>query len=259
MLKKLVYLLIIVFILTGSASAQEAGGQAIQADADKIAIHSKLKTTAELLANILITGRNILAEAQIEYRINDYRVGDKGFTPAIFVSSINKDFKQQTGIDILKGDRGQSGAQDQDLKYLKILLDASAKVCADNQLIINTRGIGFKGFIPATYGRAVADIFREKTGIILKQTSIKFRNSYNVPDDTEEKVLEEMAKPDYPKGKAWFADEVDRVRLMKPLYIKRACLNCHGSPKGVLDVAGRKKEGYQLGELRGAITVLMKK
>lgn len=252
MLRKSLIVLAMILIPVGNIPAQEAG-------TGKVAEQFQLKTTAELLATLLMTGRNILAEAQTKYRINDYRVGNKKFTPAVFTASINETFKQQTGIDILKGDKGTSQAQDQDLKYLKILLDASAKVCADEQDIINTRGIGFKGFIPATYGRAAADIFYAKTDIRLKQTSIKFRNSYNVPDAIEEKVLKEMSKKDYPKNKSWFADEGGSVRLMKPLYIEKSCLVCHGDPKGARDVAGRKKEGYALGELRGAITVLIQK
>ena len=45
--------------------------------------------------------------------------------------------------------------------------------------------------------------------------------------------------------------------MMRPVYIQKACLSCHGDPKGELDVAGRKKEGYRDGELRGAISVLI--
>lgn len=259
MLRKRIYVLMIVLIMTGNAAAQEAGGKTLQADAGTAATESQLKKTAELLTIFLIIGRNVLAEAQTKYKINDYRVGDKGFTPDLFVSLINEKFKHETGIDILKDSRGLRGTQAQDLKYLGILMDASKRVCAENQDIINVKGIGFKGFIPAIYGRNVADIFYEKTGIILKQTSIAYRNSYNVPDPVEEKVLKEMAQPDYPKDKSWFIDEGSRIRLMKPLYIKKACLTCHGSPKGELDVAGRKKEGYRLGELRGVISVLIKK
>ncbi len=80
-----------------------------------------------------------------------------------------------------------------------------------------------------------------------------------MPDEMERKILEKMAKAEYPKDKAWVSDDGDTFRLMKPLYITKACLPCHGGPKGELDVAGRKKEGYKLGELRGAISVFMKK
>ncbi|MES9899474.1 MAG: DUF3365 domain-containing protein [Sedimenticola sp.] len=41
------------------------------------------------------------------------------------------------------------------------------------------------------------------------------------------------------------------------IYIKKACLKCHGDPKGELDIAGKVKEGYEIGDLRGAISISM--
>jgi general secretion pathway protein A len=44
---------------------------------------------------------------------------------------------------------------------------------------------------------------------------------------------------------------------MLPVYIKPACLKCHGEPKGEKDIAGGIKEGYKEGEVRGAISVMI--
>jgi hypothetical protein len=44
---------------------------------------------------------------------------------------------------------------------------------------------------------------------------------------------------------------------MAPLYIEKSCLPCHGEPAGEMDIAGRLKEGYKEGELRGAISVIV--
>jgi len=47
-------------------------------------------------------------------------------------------------------------------------------------------------------------------------------------------------------------------RYLHPLEIKKACLSCHGDPRGELDISGhKKKEGYKLGEIRGGISVLI--
>ncbi len=98
--------------------------------AGPIAVHAdSMQTTADLIATFLMTGRNIVAEALKEYKINDTSIGDKGFTPDIFEASINDTFKRQTGVDILADDAGSSGASAKDLEYLKILLDASKTVC----------------------------------------------------------------------------------------------------------------------------------
>ena len=59
-----------------------------------------------------------------------------------------------------------------------------------------------------------------------------------------------MSKVNVEKGKK-------HMRFMQPIYIKKACLKCHGVPKGEMDISGRVKEGYKLGEIRGAISVKM--
>jgi len=44
---------------------------------------------------------------------------------------------------------------------------------------------------------------------------------------------------------------------MKPLYIEEPCLDCHGKPVGVKDIAGYPKEGYKLGDFAGAISLVV--
>ena len=39
----------------------------------------------------------------------------------------------------------------------------------------------------------------------------------------------------------------------------KACLKCHGEPKGAKDITGGKKEGGKLGELGGAISFVLYK
>jgi hypothetical protein len=47
------------------------------------------------------------------------------------------------------------------------------------------------------------------------------------------------------------------LRLMYPLYTTRQCLVCHGGPKGELDKTGYAREGLQLGQNAGAISVVI--
>jgi len=96
----------------------------------------------------------------------------------------------------------------------------------------------------------------------LKQTSLKYRNPANSPDAFEARILKEFEAEDYPKGqgKGRVVDSSDgskKYRYMLPLYIGAACLKCHGDPKGEKDIAGRIKEGYKEGEVRGAISVMV--
>ena len=39
------------------------------------------------------------------------------------------------------------------------------------------------------------------------------------------------------------------------LYDSEDCRICHGSPKGILDISGYPREGAQVGELAGAISI----
>lgn len=212
----------------------------------------------EILANFLVSGRGVVAKSLIQFKINNSEIADKGFTPEYFANEINQDFKKKTGIDVMAG-TSEKKLPDNTLNLLKIMLEASKKVCTDNQSLINMKGVAFKGFIPATYGKQVADIFNEKTGFALKQASLKFRNTYNKPDNYESEVLKKMEKPDYAKGTVIRKIVDGNVRIMRPIYIKKACLPCHGEPKGEIDVAGRKKEGYKEGEIRGAISISIPK
>ncbi|MBL8044393.1 MAG: DUF3365 domain-containing protein [Nitrospira sp.] len=45
------------------------------------------------------------------------------------------------------------------------------------------------------------------------------------------------------------------VRVLLPLFYGKACLSCHGAPKGERDVTGYAREGSQEGTLGGAISV----
>ena len=45
------------------------------------------------------------------------------------------------------------------------------------------------------------------------------------------------------------------MRVLLPLFYEKACLSCHGQPKGERDITGYSREGAKEGELGGAISV----
>jgi hypothetical protein len=207
---------------------------------------------ARNLAALLVAGRAVIAQNQP--LINDASKADKGFTPAKFAAATAAEMKAKTGVDLAALD-----ASRRDDKRLKALFEAEQKVVAEAQSIINLAGMGFKGFTPAVFGRRAAERFAETTGLSMKQTSDKYRNPSNKPDAFEKAVLARFAAPGWEKGKGYseavVQDGKKVVRYVQPLYIAAPCLNCHGDPKGELDVAGRAKEGYREGELRGGVSV----
>jgi len=89
----------------------------------------------------------------------------------------------------------------------------------------------------------------------MEQPARRFCNGYNAPDDFENAALKKMEAPDYPHAKVIRGEGDSSFRMMKPVYIKQACLPCHGGPMGSIDAAGWVRKGYKLGELRGAISI----
>ena len=74
-----------------------------------------------------------------------------------------------------------------------------------------------KYFIPAVAGNVIGLNFAEKTGYVIKQTSLKYRNLFNKPDAFEEKVLREM-EADPNLVEYWNEDVVDGKRVERYLY-----------------------------------------
>ncbi len=152
------------------------------------------------------------------------------------------------------------------------LLIATRGVIAKNQELINRDPISgnyyFKGFVPALVGTQIANDFSLITGHKLKQTSLKLRNSSNAPDEWEKEVLRklELAVPagDIGFGEVQEIDGKDFFRYMKPIYVERACLECHGEREKILPSIRQFLErryphdeayDYKEGDFRGGISI----
>ena len=189
--------------------------------------------------------------------INDPDKGDKGFTPEVFEKQVTEKFKDRAKVDLanLKNEKVPDLAK----KLLPQLIDAMKQTVADYQPVINRPGVGFKGFIPATFGTQAAAKFRAKTGVYLKQTQNPPRNPKNTPDEFELKILAKFADPSYPRqGEKILSEAVEggkATRVMLPLFMLKGCLPCHGEPKGEKDISGYMREGAKEGDLAGAISV----
>jgi hypothetical protein len=213
--------------------------------------------TGRLLAILLDSGRVVVGANQA--LINDPDKGDKGFTPEAFEKQLTEKFKERAKVDLskLKDEKVPHMAKE----LLPQLVDVSKKTVADYQPVINKQGVGFKGFIPATFGTQAAAKFTAKSGIYLKQTTLDgfLRNPKNKADEFEAGVLKKFADPSYPRqGEKIVSEQVDggkTTRVMLPLFYGKGCLNCHGEPKGEKDISGYMKEGAKEGDLGGAISV----
>ncbi|MFQ5686236.1 MAG: DUF3365 domain-containing protein [Candidatus Scalindua sp.] len=152
------------------------------------------------------------------------------------------------------------------------MLIATRSVIAKNQELINRDPVSgnyyFKGFVPAVVGSQIANDFSLITGHKLKQTSLKLRNPSNAPDEWERKVLKklELAQPSKGVGfgEVIEVDDKKTYRYMKPIYVERACLDCHGErekvPPAIRQFLKRmypedQAYGYKEGDLRGGISI----
>ena len=213
--------------------------------------------TGRLLAILLDAGRATVGANQA--LINDASKGDKGFPPEVFEKQLADKFKERAGVDLadLKNAKAPAMAK----FMLPQLVEVQKKVVADYQPIINRPGVGFKGFIPATFGTQTTVRYVAKTGNYLKQTAPDkiLRNPRNKADEFETAVLAKFADPSYPRtGEKIVSEVVDggkAVRVMLPLFYGKGCLGCHGEPAGERDITGYKRDGYKEGDNGGAISV----
>ncbi|OHB92263.1 MAG: hypothetical protein A2Z57_02755 [Planctomycetes bacterium RIFCSPHIGHO2_12_39_6] len=141
------------------------------------------------------------------------------------------------------------------------------KIIAEKQKVINTDSetgnVEFKGVIPAIIGREVSELFSASTPFKMKQTSLKYRNPKNKPDEWEAKQLQGFeSNPDLKEIKevVKLEDGSKLFRCIIPLKIDEGCLKCHGdpatSPTGDgKDIAGKPMENYKPGDIRGGISV----
>jgi general secretion pathway protein A len=207
--------------------------------------------TARHLATLLNVGRLVVERNQA--LINDPHKGDKGFTPESFEQEMVDEFFRQTSID-LKRLPPHLPALAKEL--LPALLESGKEVVADAQLVINQRGVGYKNFIPATFGSQASHKFSSRSQVKMKQTTLNPRNLKNTPDAYEERVLKRLASRPASNGPvAEWVDDGKTLRVLTPIHYSQDCLVCHGSPKGILDISGYPREGAREGDLAGAISV----
>ena len=212
--------------------------------------------TARLLAKLLESGRMVIERNQAV--IDDPHKGDKGFTPDTFEQQLVLEFKSRTGVDLANLAKLPPSPALPPLakELLPALVAASKDVVRDAQVVINQRGIGYKNFIPATYGSQASARFSKSSHVRLKQTNLQPRNPKNEPDEYEASVLKWLSGR--PRAEAYVSELTEEgrtLRVVMPIYYAKECLSCHGEPKGELDISGYPKEGAQEGDLAGAITV----
>ena len=211
--------------------------------------------TGRLLAILLDSGRVTIGSNQS--LINDPSKGYKGFTAEVFERQLFDTFQARTGIDL--HDISQAAVPEIAKPLLARLIEESKKTVTSYQPAINVAGLKYKGLIPATFGTETAARFRAWSGVYMKQTApeLLLRNPKNKPDEFETMMFQKLGQNGDNDHDKIVSETVDgqSIRILLPLFYTRACLGCHGEPKGERDISGYPKEGGREGQLAGAISV----
>ncbi|NPA11231.1 MAG: methyl-accepting chemotaxis protein [Epsilonproteobacteria bacterium] len=119
---------------------------------------------------------------------------------------------------------------------------------------------------PAYSGREVANEMTKATNIYIKQTSLKYRNPQNKPNEHEKKILRILQKHGHDEYWEIGVNKQGQkvIRYAKGLKIKPACMKCHGEPykdvpaklyKALVKDYGNRAFGYKVGDVRGMVSV----
>ena len=211
------------------------------------------------LANMLRSARAVIAAHQD--LINTPGGGDKGLTGEVVLEETIARFQSDNDLD--------PRAVEPDSRMGRLFqaqMAAIQEVVDEEQGTINRPDVGFKGFVPAVFGRMVNERFKEKVG---DEAQIKVtapvelvRNRGARPDAWESEHIEaELLDPAWPQGQVFAAvteqNGREAFRILVPEYYSAGCLSCHGEPKGEIDITGYPMEGGQLDDLGGVISITL--
>jgi hypothetical protein len=214
---------------------------------------------AQSLATMLRAGRTVVSRHQNS--INDPNLGNKGFDGKTVLTEAIAIYQKAAGVDPMSIDPNSRHG-----KLIHMQMDAIAEVIDAHQATINRKGVGFKGFIPAVFGRLTNESFgRRAVGLAeMKVTAPpKFiRNVKAKADGWESGVIrDKLLLASWPKDQSFAAmteaNGKPAHRTAVPEYYGATCLSCHGSPQGEIDITGYPKEGGKEGDLGGVISITL--
>lgn len=237
-------------LVAAQAGAEQIGARAKGGFAESFFMEkiprAEAKATAEKLARAVMAARMIIFA--YAGKIVDPTLGDKGLSG----EALESQWRSAVEPELIDASPNQK-------KIFEKLFWAGRQVMDNNQERINTKGVGWKNFLPAKWEREMGQVFAARTGIVIKQPGRAYRSPMNAPDDTERAALEHYVKAGHGENKPltsfarWGKQEV--YRHMEPIRLIPACLGCHGKPKGEPDMLGFEKDGLEAGDLIGVMSV----
>jgi signal transduction histidine kinase len=166
-------------------------------------------------------------------------------------------------IVVFSNSQQQSRAEQEMLEKARVLsqqMNAVWDFIEINQDVIDTDSDGsynFKGIYCAIVGKSIAVRFSQETDYKIRYTSTNPRKNSALPDDFESRafVLLNSGQTEF-YGIVTYEGE-EAFRYVTPLHVEESCLNCHGEPAGEIDLTGYPKEGLKVGDIGGAISIIV--
>lgn len=113
----------------------------------------------------------------------------------------------------------------------------------------------FKGVYCSVAGKSIARNFTQSTDCVVRYTRENPRTGPDAPDEFEAAALAAFRDGAEEYYAVTTMDGASTFRYCKAIPVKHGCLTCHGEPAGELDETGFPREGYQLGDLAGAVSL----
>ena len=156
----------------------------------------------------------------------------------------------------------QEQAQKEMLEKAQILaqeMDAVWTFFETNQNQFKTDENGNYTLYCVIAAKSVSKFFTSETDYVIRYTNLTTRRLADAPDAFETEAMhafiDEGASEYYAMEQNDDGEQV--FRYSQPLFIAEPCLECHGDPAGELDTFGYEKEGKQIGDVAGAISIVM--
>ncbi|MEO2083023.1 MAG: DUF3365 domain-containing protein, partial [Desulfurobacteriaceae bacterium] len=144
--------------------------------------------------------------------------------------------------------------------------NATAKAYSTGEVLSNFDEIHFYLHNPALATRELSNLSSLSYGWSFKVVSDRYMAKEGKPDKWEEVAIKKIKKTAKTKDEFWSWDG-DKFRFAKAIFVKRACLKCHGTRDQIPDsiykalvtkygeTAVQRAINYKEGDLRGIISV----
>lgn len=141
-------------------------------------------------------------------------------------------------------------------------MDAVWEFMASNQYrleqISYTNDGVYQGLHCAIVGRSIGALFTSQSTYTTRFVNFNPRNQADEPDEFETAALDAFSAGTSAEYYGITQYEGKKVfRYLAPMRIEENCLDCHGEPAGEIDVTGYAKEGWGIGDVGGAISIVM--